>query len=182
MTEFLRVALFLVAAVNPAAVASAPPPGMRLSRQVIVGGFAFAAIALGLAAILSSRILSGLGVEPETFRVAAGVVLMVGGGLAVWNGGSPHRGPWEGRGAALFPLGMPLLVTPGALAASISYGADHGAVRTVLGALIALTVAVGLLAGAAGRYRPVLDGVARVTGGLLIAIGVGLVVDGVRAI
>ena len=183
MTDFLQLLVFLVAAVNPAAAAGAPEPAGRVLSPRILGAGSIIALALvGGAALLADPILDGLGVEPETFRVGAGVVLLIGGALAVWNGAAPHRGPWEGERVALFPLGLPVLATPAALAAAVSYGADRGSVETLASAAIALAIAATLLGARAGRFEAATDGVARVTGGVLIAVAAGLIVSGVRAI
>jgi len=183
VTDFLQLALLLVAAVNPAAAAAAPaPPGTLLSPRVLATGAAVALVVLALAALGSDQILDALGVEPETFRVGAGVVLAIGGGLAVFQGGSPHKGPWEGEWAAFFPLALPVLVTPAALAATIVAGADEGAGRAIAAAAIAVGIALGLLWLRAGRSESALDAIARVTGVLLVIMAAGLIVDGVQAI
>lgn len=183
MTDFLQLFIYLLVAVNPAAAASAPePPGRRLNATTLLAGVGLAFVLLSLAAALADAILDGLGVEPETFRVGAGVILLVCGALAVWQGGAPHRGPWEGSSAALFPLGLPVLATPAALAAAVSYGADEGSFETILAAAFALLIAAGAIGLRAGRYQAACDGVARVFGAGLVAVAAGLIVDGVRAI
>ena len=183
MTDFLQLLVYFVAAVNPAAAAAAPkPPGKALEPAVLGGGVLVAAVLLGLAVLLAEPILDGLGVEPETFRVGAGVVFLVAAALAVWNGGAPHAGPWDGRGVAVFPLGLPVLATPAALAAAVTYGADEGSGKTLAAAGIALAVAGVLLAIRAGRREAAMDGIARVTGGVLAIVAAGLIVSGVRAI
>lgn len=183
MTDFLQLLVFFLAAVNPAAAAGAPDPaGRKFSAQILGIGAVVALVLVGGAALLADPILDGLGVEPETFRIGAGVVLLVGGALAVWKGAAPHRGPWEGEGAAFFPLALPVLVTPAALAAAASYGADRGSAETLAAAAIVLAVAVGLLAARAGRFEAAMDGVARISGGVLVIVAAGLIVSGVRAI
>ena len=183
MTDFLQLLVFLVAAVNPAAAAGSPEPeGRTLSARVLGGGAIVALVLVGGAALLADPILDGLGVEPETFRVGAGVVLLINGALAVWNGAAPHRGPWDGDRVAFFPLALPVLATPAALAAAVSYGADEGSGETLAAAAIALGIAVALLVARAGRFEAAMDGVARVTGGVLIMVAAGLIVSGVRAI
>lgn len=173
----------MLAAVNPAAAAAAPtPPGRPLSMRTVALASLIAIAALGGAALLADPILDGLGVEPETFRVGAGVMLLVGGALAVWNGATPHRGPWEGSAAALFPLALPLFATPAALAAAISYGADRGQGETLLAGVVAVAVAGVLLGVRAGRFEAGTDAAARITGALLVIVAAGLVVSGVRAI
>ena len=183
MTDFLQLVVFFLAAVNPAAAAGAPSPaGRTFSARVLGVGAVVAVVLVGGAALLADPILDGLGVEPETFRVGAGVVLLVGGALAAWQGAAPHRGPWEGERVAFFPLALPVLTTPAALAAAVSFGADRGSGETLAAAVIAIGVAIGLLAGRAGRFEAAMDGVARVSGGVLVIVAAGLIVSGVRAI
>lgn len=171
----------MLAAVNPAAAAAAPA-GKKLSIEISGIGTVLGVVLVGGAALLSGPILDGLGVEPETFRVGAGVVFLICGALAVWSGGATHRGPWEGRSAALFPLALPVLATPAALAAAVTYGADRGEGQALLAALIAVGMAGALIAGRAGRFEAACDAIARLTGGILIFVAVGLIVSGVRAI
>lgn len=183
MTDFLQLALYFFAAINPAAVAAAPPPPHRaLLRSTVALGAAAGFALIAIAATCSGAILDALGVEPETFRVGAGVVLLVSGALMVWQGGAAHRGPWDGRGVAIFPLALPVIASPAALAAAISYGADDGAGRVAAAAAVVVAVAGLLLILRAGRYQAACDGVARVTGAALVAVAAGLIVDGVRAI
>lgn len=183
MTDFLQTLAFVLLAVNPAAAAAAPRPhDRRLPSVAVLSGLAVALLLVLLAALLADPILDALGVEPETFRVGAGVVLLIGGALAVWNGGAPHRGPWEGPGVALFPLALPVLATPAALAAAVSFGADRGEGETVAAAAIAVAIAAAAIWLGLGRYQAATDAVSRTFGAALIAVAAGLIVDGVRAI
>ena len=183
MTDFLQLLVFLFAAANPFAAAAAPsPPGLKLPPLTLAVGLGVALLLVCGAALGSEAILDGLGVEPETFRVGAGVVLLVCGALAAWQGGAPHRGPWEGTRAGLFPLGLPVLATPAAIAAAITYGADRGESQTVAAAAIVLALGAALIAARLGRFEAPTDAVARVTGALLIVVAAGLIVSGVRAI
>ncbi|MGE0597833.1 MAG: MarC family protein [Dehalococcoidia bacterium] len=181
MTDFLQLFVFMFAAVNPAAAAAAPA-GKRLPIEVSAMGLGLGVALAGAAALLSNSILDGLGVEPETFRVGAGVVFLIGGALAAWNGGAAHRGPWEGRPAAVFPLALPVLATPAVLAAAVSYGVDRGKAEALLAAAICVGIAGVFVALRVGRFEAACDAVARVTGGLLILVAAGLIVSGVRAI
>lgn len=182
MTDFLQLCLYLLAAVNPAAAAIAAPRDRRPGFPVVALGAVVAFGLLATAAVLADPFLDGLDVEPETFRVAAGVVLLIGGGLAIWTGGAAHSGPWEGWKAGIFPLAVPVLATPAALAAAISYAADRGPGEAAAAAGVAVFAAGSLFAARAGRFESALDAIARVTGVLLVAVAAGLIVDGVRAI
>ena len=171
----------MLAAVNPAAAAAAPG-GKKLLREVAGIGLVLGIVFVGAAALLSEHILDGLGVEPETFRVGAGVVFLIGGALAAWSGGAAHKGPWEGRSAALFPLALPVLASPAALAAAVTYGIDRGEGQALLAAAIGVGLAGALIAVNAGRFQAACDAIARLTGGVLIVVAAGLIVSGVRAI
>ena len=187
MNTYLQLAVFFFAALNPASAALAmasrekaatTPPAWQLA---LVGG----AIALGLyaaAAAGANRFLNALDIEPESFRVAAGVVMATAGAFAIWRGAPDPPGNDTGLDAAVFPVAIPLLVTPAGLAAAIAYGADEGAAITVSAALVPLALGVVLIALESKRLLAAFDAVTRVTGALLVAVAAGLIVDGVRAI
>lgn len=183
MTDFLQLAVYFIAAVNPAAAAAAPKPdGRQFEAVTLLAGGAVALGLAGLCALMAGPILDSLGIEPETFRVGAGTILLLTGGLALWNGGAPHAGPWDGMRTALFPLAIPVLGTPAVFAGAVSYGADDGAGPTIGALALAIALTVVLLMTRAGRAGAAMDGLARVTGGLLMVVAAGLIVDGVRAI
>jgi small neutral amino acid transporter SnatA (MarC family) len=134
-------------------------------------------------ALVADPFLDWLQVEPETFRVAAGIVMALGGGIAIiyarWRTVSDEES--EGWLAGIFPLAIPLVVGPWVVAALISYSVDHGEGMAIGAALPA--AAVGLaLAATSWRPKAVFDGAARIIGLLLLAVAAGLIVDGVRAI
>jgi small neutral amino acid transporter SnatA (MarC family) len=183
VTDFLQLLVFFFAAVNPPAAAAAPEPGGAAlpARTLTIGAAIALALVLG-AALLAEPILDGLGVEPETFRVGAGVIFLAQGALVVWLGRAPHAGAWDDRLAGVSPLGLPVLATAPAIAAAVSYGADRGEAETAIAAAIIIASAVALLWGRAGRYNAAVDALARLTGALLVIVAAGLVVSGVRAI
>ena len=183
MTDFLQLLVFMFAAVNPFAAAAAPKPaGRRLAPSVVAGGAVAGLVLVGGAALLSSPILDGLGVAPETFRVGAGVVFLVVGASCLWRGGSLYGGSWDGTATAILSLALPVLATPAALAAAVTYGADRGEGETLAAAVIVIGVAAGLVAARIGRFESAVDALARLTGALLIVVAAGLIVSGVRAI
>ena len=183
MTDFLQLLVFFFAAVNPAAAAAAPEPrGRALRSAVVAGGAALALLLVGGVALLAEPILDGLDVEPETFRVGAGVIFLAQGALVLWFGRAPHTGTWDETGTAVSPLGLPVLATAAAVAAGVTYGADRGEGDTIVAAALVIGLAAGLIALRAGRFEAAVDAGARVTGGLLVVVAAGLIVSGVRAI
>ncbi len=183
MTDFIQLLVFFFAAVNPAAAAAAPSPkGVALKPAVLAGGTVVALLVVGAAALLAEPILDGLGGEPETFRVGAGVAFVAQGALVVLLGYQPHAGKWVGNEAAVSPLGLPVLATAAAISAAVTYGADEGQGKALAAGAIMVLGAAGLIAARAGRFEGVVDAAARITGALLVVVAAGLVVSGVRAI
>ena len=183
MTDFLQLLVYLFAAVNPfAAAAAVRPAGSRLPNRSVGLAACLAMAAAGSAALLSDPILDGLAVEPETFRVGAGVVFLAQGALVLWLGHAPHTGTWDDALAWVSPLGVPVFATAAAVAAAVTYGADRRGPETFGAAVIAIGIAALLVALRAGRSAALMDGLARVTGALLVVVAAGLVVSGVRAI
>lgn len=187
MNDFLRLLVVFVAAANPAfVVLMAGRPASRAGWLAAVA--AACAVALGVAAVAAAageEIIDFLDVAPETFRVGAGIVLLVGGvRTLLWPPGWEDRSP---AGTAIqvgAALAFPLLVTPELVAAAVSYGVDEGVGKAMGAAAIALLVTAALLAAfparPAGTARLGLWGAARLSGGLLAALACGLIVSGVR--
>ena len=88
--------------------------------------------------------------------------------------------------AALAPLAVPLLATPAALAAAVSYGERSGEGATIVVVLAIAGLAALLLAAQpllhARAGRAAVEALARLSGALLVATAVGLIVDGVLTI
>lgn len=187
MNTYWQLIVFFFAAINPAAVALAMARGgedrdIRARWKTPAIGLAIAVAAYAVAAYGAARALDGLDIEPESFRVAAGIVMAAVGVLAIWRGAPGFEGEETGWQSAVFPLALPLLVSPAGLVAAVTYGADDGG-GTAFGALsVSLAIAGILLVVSQGRWVPALDAVARLTGALLVVVAAGLVVDGVRAI
>jgi small neutral amino acid transporter SnatA (MarC family) len=100
MTAYWELAVVLAAAVNPAAIAAAASelPGSRASRgQAVAIAWAIGAGMTAAAAYGAERLLAGLELSHETFRIAAGAVLAVTGTRETWRG-SPRSPP--------FPTGL----------------------------------------------------------------------------
>lgn len=187
MSDFLRLLVIFIAAVNPPAVALAMADkggdaDARPAWQVPLIGGCVAAALLVLAVLVSESLLDWLQIAPESFRVAAGIVMAVAGLAVIWRGRWSDGGHNAGIEAAIFPLALPLLAGPAALVAAISYGVDEGRGETIAAALIAVALAALLVATKPAKGRPALDASARILGALLVAVAAGLVVSGVRAI
>lgn len=187
MSDFLRFLATFLAAVNPPAVALAMAKSnfggdARLRWLVPLLGAALAAAILLILALSADSLLDALDIAPESFRVAAGIVMGASGAFVVWNGRSGSEAATEGWQAAIFPLALPLLAGPAALIAAISYGADDGAGKAAGAAVVAVVVGAALVAWRPAKATAALDAAARILGALLVAFACALVVSGVRDI
>lgn len=184
MTDYWQLLVAFAAAINPTAVALAAPPADAPGERpaTLAGiGLAVAAGFLVVVTLAATSILDGLEIEPESFRIAAGIVLLAGGAQTLLQP-MAFGTLVPSRAAAILPLGMPLLASPAALAAAISFGADAGEAKTIGAFVPSLVVAALLFARFRESWRPACDAIARVPAVVLIAIGAALIVDGVRAI
>jgi small neutral amino acid transporter SnatA (MarC family) len=145
-------------------------------RSTLALGCAVAlAAGAGLAA-LGSAALDAIDVSPESFRLAAGLVLAVEGARTlVWPRPSAEPEP-GGRAGALVPVAFPLLLQPGVVALALAAGGDETA-----GPAIPALAAALALAAAAGALRPgsLLVAGSRLLGALELAAGVALAVDAI---
>ncbi|MFN8507519.1 MAG: MarC family protein [Dehalococcoidia bacterium] len=185
MSDWVRLAFVFLAAVNPAAVALsswAPWRPRERPKETACVGFIVATAGVVLAAILADRLLAALDIAPETFRIAAGLVMLAAGGYAVVRAkvaAAPFEDGWRG---GISPLAVPLLLGPAVLVAAISYGADEGAATAITASVPALAIGSMLTAARPGRWTALADGVARLLGVALVAVAAGLIVEGVRDI
>ena len=115
---------------------------LPLAAAVIVAG-----------AVFGGALLDALSISPETFRIAAGIVLTVGGARSLVR---PARGWVTGELACL----------------SVVAGADHSTAAALLAGAIALLLARPLAHERAGRLLAAAQ----------IVVGVALAVSGVRSV
>jgi small neutral amino acid transporter SnatA (MarC family) len=177
----LLLAVAWLAVVNPPRTRHGLPDAARGRQPALVIGAALALAVLAGLAAGSGPLLEALEITPETFRIAAGLVVLVGGLRSyVWE--TPHDEPVpDGTKAALWPIAFPRLITPAAVLLAVSAGSREGVGATALAAGVALVVAV-----AAGPVRTdsdagrVLVALGRVLAVLAVAAGVFLMVDGIR--
>ncbi len=135
------------------------------------------------------EVLEFLGISPPSFRVAAGALLVLPAYRMVERGESMEVPTREDRAdvlaVALVPLAIPLLVGPGALAATVSFSQTMGAgvAVTAAGAVLAGCWLVFVAAEAVFRLlgEAVLRLLTRVVGILLMAIAVDFVLEGASA-
>jgi multiple antibiotic resistance protein len=134
-----------------------------------------------------NEVLDFLGIEPSSFRVAAGLLLMLPAYRLITEGqpasvdGAARDGPLE---FALVPLATPLIAGPGALAATTSFSQTLGRETTIAAVSIVLLLTFAAFAAADWLFRlagaALLRLAARIVGILLFAIAVDFVLDGLR--
>ncbi len=169
--------LSAVAASNPPRVAellSATPAHDR--RRPLTVGAAITALVFIAAAGLGTQILELLELSDETWRIATGAVAVLAGARVVL---APLRPvPALGRDAhAVVPVAFPVMLVPELLLLMVLWGATEGFGASV----VALAVAIGgvRLWGTADSGA-VTRGFARLLAALLVVVGIGLLVAGIR--
>ena len=194
MSELPLLLIVFWAALNPpasaASLASATLPPSRQTDRLLVAAGAIAAVLLLLAAVLHGPLLDLLDVSAASFDVAAGLVMLAGAARPLLRGRAIEEAlasaAGEGRRAVLAPLAVPLLATPAALAAALSWGERAGEAQTAAAAIVLVALSALWLARApqpsSRAGRAALDALARLTGVLLAVLAVGLVVRGVLAV
>lgn len=137
------------------------------------------------------EVLDYLDISQESFQIAAGALLLFPAYRLVEQGEPWAELPEEGDEIgpyqlAFVPMAIPLLAGPGALATAVTFadttgqGTTLAAAATVLAGTTALFVASSAIVRAVGR--PPLRIAARLTGVLLMAIAVDLIVTGLDAV
>jgi small neutral amino acid transporter SnatA (MarC family) len=182
--SFALIVLTYLAAVNPARLRPSLPEDAvsRQARAAELGlgsllVFALAWVGAGAAVSL----LDSLRISPESFRIAAGLVMaLVGAWVIIFptRGEEPELSGW---GAVLVPIAFPLLITPELTVLVLSTGADEPT-GYMLGALaIALLTAnlVGQVPGSQAATA-VWSGISRLLGAFLVVAGIEFVIDGIR--
>jgi small neutral amino acid transporter SnatA (MarC family) len=120
--------------------------------------------AVAAVALLADELLDRLAVSPESFRIAAGLVLAVAG-LRGLVGAISVSGPYSA------------VITPELALLAVSAGADEPTGKVLTAAAIAFAVG-GLASVPAGRR--LLAPAARFLSALQVVVGVALVVSGVQ--
>jgi MarC family membrane protein len=156
----------------------------RAAWQAVV----VAAVVIATFALFGQQILVYLGISVPSLQVAGGLLLLVIA-LDLLRGETERLSGAARTNVAFVPLGTPLLAGPGAIAAIMVFmrQAQHGDQRLgvalgLLGVLAVLYLSLrfaGLLQRILRQAR--IDLITRISGLLLSAIAVQLVVDAVRA-
>ncbi|QPM89765.1 MarC family protein [Pseudooceanicola algae] len=154
------------------------------------------ALALGILvafALFGEQVLGFVGISMPAFRIAGGLLLFLTALEMLFERRSKRREdqtePVERPDPSVFPLAIPLIAGPGAIASVILLAGQRpglGGLALVLGvtlAVLAVVFALFLTAGALERIlgRTGINVVTRLLGMLLAALSVQFVLDGLKA-
>ncbi|MDT7943578.1 MAG: MarC family protein [Dehalococcoidia bacterium] len=160
--------------------------GARQKATVATAAVAAAFVLVVIFSLSGVEVLDFLGISPSSFQVAAGVLLVLpayrmverGEGIEVQGG----KGEEAMLGIALVPLATPLLVGPGALAATVSFSQSMGPEVPVIGAGAVLAASWAAFMGSDLVFRllgeAALRLLTRLVGILLMAIAVDFILEG----
>ena len=177
MTGWFVLVAYL-AAVNPPRLRPHLAAGSQraVARHLLTGAAAVAGAGL-IIVTAAGAILDALDITDETWRLAAGVIcaLVAARTLLV-----PRMGAMpELAGNGLIPIAFPLLLTPQLAALAVLFGATEST-AAAWGWLVA-AVAAGAAVGKMQLRRPELWlALTRLVAVMLMAVGVALVVAGIR--
>lgn len=159
-------------------------------RRIGLRSVAISAVLLTLFGLAGEQILQGIGISLSAFRIAGGMLLFLTALDMLFERRTERR---EGQSApddhdpSVFPLAMPLIAGPGALATMILLAGQQGGgavhvllIHMMMFAVLAITLAffemAGPLARALGRTGTIV--VTRLLGMLLAALSVQFIIDG----
>jgi multiple antibiotic resistance protein len=160
--------------------------GARQKTTVATAAVAAAFVLVVIFSLSGVEVLDFLGISASSFQVAAGVLLVLpayrmverGEGIEVQGG----KGEEAMLGIALVPLATPLLVGPGALAATVSFSQSMGPEVPVIGAGAVLAASWAAFMGSDLVFRllgeAALRLLTRLVGILLMAIAVDFILEG----
>jgi FtsH-binding integral membrane protein len=173
--------LFLLAVLNPAAVAVALWPREPL-RTMLPAGAVATVVAAALAA-WSGPLLDALDVSPPTAQVATAILVGIVAAVRFVRGPGHvgDEGPVDGAGRIALPLLFPVLVTPQLALASVVVGADAGGVVATLAAVLAAGLAVAAAVVSKRRLTPWRVGARFLDAGAVV-LALALAVDGVKTV
>ena len=172
-----------LAAVNPLRTRLGLPEDEhgRGRMTVLVTGALVASTGVLAIAGWSGPILDALEVSPETFRLAAGIVVAVAAVITLARPRPPEEPEAGGLLAGVWPVAYPRLLSAEVVALALTTGTKEGVAATLVAAGIAFgsAVALGILRRTTFTDRVLLN-LGRLVTVLLVIVAVFLMVDGIR--
>lgn len=173
------------------------PPAAR--RAVAIKSVAIAAVVLLFFTLIGQPLLHYLGVSIPAFRIAGGILLLLlavdmvlvkESGIRATTPKEEEEASHRGSDVAVFPLAVPLIAGPGAVASVIllqSQNVGDLAAQTVIAAvMVGMLILVAVAFFAAGPIMRLLgvtgvNVMTRVLGIILAALAVSNILEGLRA-
>ena len=169
-------------------------------RRVAIRAATVAFLILLMFALFGEPLLSALHIELDAFRIAGGIMLFVIAMEMVFERRTQrreeraekvraaHEIDHEIDGVAIFPMAMPMLAGPGAIASVMLFMAQAQGLAASIAVLAALTAVMAVTLFALLAAAPLMrvfgqqveSVVTRLLGVLLAALAVQFVIDGVR--
>lgn len=178
----LSLAVLGVAVVNPPRVRLLlGARSSRTRRHAAAGGAALALVVAAALAGVAHPLIDALDIAPETFRIAAAMVITLVALVIVALPPSSPEALGGGRIDAVIPVAYPILLGPAAVLTWLMTGIDRGVLPTVGIAALGYGIAA-LVGGVPEGRRSGWVGAARLLAGVLVVMGVALVIDGVREV
>jgi len=192
------VALFVVIdpiGLTPMFIALTRGMAARARRIIALRACLVALLLLTVFGLAGEAVLEFLGISLPAFRIAGGILLFLTALDMLFERRRQRRegqadGSTEDDDPSVFPLAMPLIAGPGAIATMIlltgsaETGGEilliHGVMLAVLACVLALFLLAGGLEKLLGRVG--INVVTRLLGMLLAALSVQFVIDGLRAL
>lgn len=180
--SFAFYALAYLAVANPFRWRLSVPEEDGLPQpQIVAIGLGLLIATAVVIAVAAESVLDWLDVSPETWRIAAGLVVIAAG---LWVMAFPQRridAAPEGMMAGVVPTFFPVLLAPELYVLVKSTGADE----TVGFTLWALAIPVAAFILLATRRRTttseaVIVGLSRLLGAVAVVAGVALIISGIR--
>jgi len=165
-------------------------------RNMAIRACFIAAIILLIFALFGEDLLGALHIELDSFRIAGGLMLFAIAFEMIFEKRNERKEKTTGdaitkdhiHNLAVFPLAIPLIAGPGAIATIIlltgqaddarGFGAVLGVMMIVIGMVFAMFMAAGLLEKMLGKTG--INVVTRLLGMLLAALSVQFILDGLE--
>ena len=192
ITDF--VTLFVIIdpiGLTPIFIALTPGLTAQQRRAIAIRATVIAAGLLFLFAFLGEQVLGFIGISMPAFRIAGGILLFLTALDMLFERRAKRRQDQteeERPDPSVFPLAIPLIAGPGAIASMILLAGQQPGIAglaTVTGVMLAVLVIVMLLFLGASLFERALgrvgiNVVTRLLGMLLAALSVQFVLDGLR--
>ncbi|WP_339817263.1 MarC family protein [uncultured Paracoccus sp.] len=177
----------------PIFIALTPGQSGAERRRIGARSLVIVAVLLTLFGLTGDAILSAIGISISAFRIAGGLLLFLTALDMLFERRTERRegqadGDQPSHDPSVFPLAMPLLAGPGALATMILLVGENQGVAHVVMVHLMMLIVLGIcmvlfalatpLARALGRTGVMV--VTRLLGMLLAALSVQFVIDGLR--